>query len=100
VTKETDTPATIPPAQDSTNYKERSVLLPLLAADIWPHFTRPCPVGTQKKKKKKRVLTDEVCLWVLALGLETRQMLFRRAMDGDMLVTLDGEDFKELGLPL
>jgi hypothetical protein len=50
-------------------------------------------------KHPKEYSTDEVCLWVFALGLGDKADAFREAaIDGDMLINLDGEDFKELGL--
>lgn len=42
---------------------------------------------------------DEVCLWIFALGLGDKADAFREAaIDGDMLLRLTAEDFKELGL--
>lgn len=42
---------------------------------------------------------DEVCLWVFALGLGDKANAFREAaIDGDMLLRLGPDDFKELGL--
>jgi hypothetical protein len=50
-------------------------------------------------KHPKEYSIDEVCLWVFALGLGDKADAFREAaIDGDMLINLDGEDFKELGL--
>ena len=50
-------------------------------------------------KHPKEYSIDEVCLWVFALGLGDKADAFREAaVDGDILINLDGEDFKELGL--
>jgi hypothetical protein len=50
-------------------------------------------------KHPKEYSIDEVCLWVFALGLGDKADAFREAaIDGDMLINLDSEDFKELGL--
>jgi hypothetical protein len=54
---------------------------------------------TMPGKHPKEYSIDEVCLWVFALGLGDKADAFREAaIDGDMLINLDGEDFKELGL--
>jgi hypothetical protein len=50
-------------------------------------------------KHPKEYSIDEVCLWVFALGLGDMADAFREAaIDGDMLLRLGDEDFKELGL--
>jgi predicted lipid-binding transport protein (Tim44 family) len=50
-------------------------------------------------KHPKEYSIDEVCLWVFALGLGDKADAFREAaIDGDMLLSLGDEDFKELGL--
>ena len=42
---------------------------------------------------------DEVCLFLTAIGLESKVDIFREnAVDGDMLVSLEPKDFEELGL--
>jgi len=50
-------------------------------------------------KDPKEYDLDEVCLFLNAIGLESKAAAFREnAVDGTMLVTLQGDDFKELGL--
>jgi hypothetical protein len=54
---------------------------------------------TMTGKHPKEYSIDEVCLWVFALGLGDKADAFRdAAIDGDMLLRLGDEDFKELGL--
>jgi hypothetical protein len=65
-----------------------------LAGKIQPSFFTTMP-----GKHPKDYSIDEVCLWVFALGLGDKADTFREAaIDGDMLLRLSDEDFKELGL--
>jgi hypothetical protein len=60
---------------------------------------RPSFITTMPGKHPREYSIDEVCLWVFALGLGNKADAFREAaIDGDMLLTLGDEDFKELGL--
>jgi len=58
-----------------------------------------CEISRMPGKDLSTYDVDEVCVWVTAIGLGNKVGQFRdNAIDGAMLVDLEGDDFGELGL--